>query len=345
MKKIEEIYWLRAYGCMAVFLFHLLDHVNQRVDNVATNLVRLPLVLGTPIFLFISIFVFAVRYGHTVPQGFLAQRVKYVMVPYFVYGVAYAGAEWARLRVGGETVGLVPYAVEYLLYAGWHGYFLIIAMQFYVAYWLFAHWRLWRFNPVPGLWIACLVSMGYWGLAYWLGVDPPGYLLWIMPFGWVYLFFLALALVRYYATTTDQAAGIQTKPSWIKRLEHPACLLGSIMLLVLATFMGWLEFSSKEVWVIPFFLLFTLWSMRWLRNRKAPWLVRQINVYSFGIYLAHPMFFQLVDTLVGPDKLPLAVYILLLAVIGLTGSILLNRCANLFSWGGVVMGKRLRVTA
>lgn len=64
---------------MAIFLFHLLDHVNQRVDNVATDLMRLPLVVGTPIILFISVFVFAVRYDKAVPEGFLTQRVKYVM--------------------------------------------------------------------------------------------------------------------------------------------------------------------------------------------------------------------------------------------------------------------------
>ena len=68
--RIEEIYWLRAYGCVAVFLFHLLDHVNQRVDNLATDLMRLPLELGTPIFLFISVFVFAMRYDKAVPPGF-----------------------------------------------------------------------------------------------------------------------------------------------------------------------------------------------------------------------------------------------------------------------------------
>jgi membrane-bound acyltransferase YfiQ involved in biofilm formation len=86
MQKIEEIYWLRAYGCIAVFLFHWLDHLNQRVDNLATDLMRIPLVLGTPVFLFISIFVFAVRYDKQVPPGFLLQRVKYVMLPYLMYG-------------------------------------------------------------------------------------------------------------------------------------------------------------------------------------------------------------------------------------------------------------------
>jgi len=28
MQRIEEIYWLRAYRCLAVFSFHLLDHLN-----------------------------------------------------------------------------------------------------------------------------------------------------------------------------------------------------------------------------------------------------------------------------------------------------------------------------
>ncbi|MDC6679081.1 acyltransferase family protein, partial [Leclercia adecarboxylata] len=123
MRKVEEIYWLRAYGCMAVFLFHLLDHVNQRVDNLVTDLMRLPLVLGTPIFLFISIFVFAVRYDKSVPEGFLTQRVKYVMVPYFVYGFIYSTAEWVRLQTTDEPVGFIANAIEYYVYAGWHGYF------------------------------------------------------------------------------------------------------------------------------------------------------------------------------------------------------------------------------
>lgn len=124
MRKVEEIYWLRAYGCIAVFLFHLLDHVNQRVDNLLTDLMRLPLVLGTPIFLFISVFVFAVRYDKSVPEGFLTQRVKYVMVPYFVYGFIYSTAEWVRLQATDEPVGFVANAIEYYVYAGWQRLFL-----------------------------------------------------------------------------------------------------------------------------------------------------------------------------------------------------------------------------
>lgn len=342
MRKIEEIYWLRAYGCMAVFLFHLLDHVNQRIDNVATDLMRLPLVLGTPIFLFISIFVFAVRYDKSVPKGFLTQRVKYVMVPYVVYGFIYSTGEWARLQLSGEPVGFLANAVEYFVYAGWHGYFLIIAMQFYVAYWLFCRWQLWRLSPVPWLWGACIVSMSYWGLAYAFEVAWPGYLLWIAPLGWIYVFFLALVLVHYYPLAPESV--LAERPIWMQQMAKPAWLLVLVALLIAATFAGWLEFSSKEVWVIPFFVLFTLCGMRYLAGRAAPRWVRQLNAYSFGIYLAHPMFFALTDWVVEPWTLPIVVYALLLITVGAAGSVLLNQLANTSALGAMLLGKRLKVS-
>lgn len=342
MRKVEEIYWLRAYGCIAVFLFHLLDHVNQRLDNVATDLMRLPLVLGTPIFLFISVFVFAVRYDKSVPDGFLAQRVKYVMVPYVVYGFIYSTAEWVSLRASEEPVGFVANAIEYYVYAGWHGYFLIIAMQFYVAYWLFTRWQLWRLNPVPWLWGACVMSMVYWGLAYWFDVDLPGYLLWIAPLGWIYVFFLALVLVRYYPLAPVSV--LAQRPNWMQQMAHPAWLALLVALIIAATFAGWLAFSSKEVWVIPFFVLFTLCAMRYLARRTAPLWVRHINAYSFGIYLAHPMFFVLTDLALEPLSLPVGGYALVLVVVGVVGSVGLNKLANTTALGAMLFGKQLKVS-
>lgn len=341
MQKIEEIYWLRAYGCVAVFLYHWLDHLNQRVDNVVTDLMRIPLVLGTPIFLFISVFVFAIRYDKQVPPGFLLQRIKYVMLPYLVYGFIYSTSEWVRLEVSDQPVGFLNNAREYFIYAGWHGYFLIIAMQFYAAYWLYTRWQLWRFNPVPWLWGSCLVSMAYWGGAYWWGIEPPGYLLWIAPLGWVYLFCLALVLVRHYPLAP--LASLVEQPGWMQTLARPGWLIGFVAVIVAATFAGWLEFSSKEVWVIPFFVLFTLCAMRYLKNRRAPKWMRYINAYSFGIYLAHPMFFAITDALIGPYTLPIAVYAVLLIIIGSVGSILLNQAANTTTLGAMLLGKRLKI--
>ncbi len=121
MQRIEEVYWLRAYGCLAVFFFHLLDHLEQHVDTLALNLARIPTVLGTPIFIFISIFLFSARYGRKIPAGFLGNRVKYVMLPYLVYGLAYSVAEIMRLRslgfvrkVGSQATADARYAYHRL---------------------------------------------------------------------------------------------------------------------------------------------------------------------------------------------------------------------------------------
>ncbi|WP_343076074.1 acyltransferase family protein [Halomonas elongata] len=106
MQRVEEIYWLRAYGCLAVFAFHLLDHLNQRLDTLVTDVARIPTVFGTPVFIFISVFLFSLRYGNEVPRGFLGNRLKYIMVPYLVYGLAYAVAEFLRLHAADDDAGL-----------------------------------------------------------------------------------------------------------------------------------------------------------------------------------------------------------------------------------------------
>ncbi len=265
MQRIEEIYWLRAYGCLAVFCFHLLDHLNQRLDTLATDLARIPTVLGTPIFIFISIFLFSMRYGRDIPAGFLSSRVKYVLVPYAVYGLAYSGAEFLRQRSANTDASLLEVLREYLLYAGWHGYFLIIAAQFYAFYWLYVRFDLGRWLPsTPWLAIGSLISMGWWGYWQWRSEFPPGYLHWIAPLGWLYLFFLALVLVQHFHAPPAR------RPAWLVRLAHPGWLVAMLGVVVLLSLPGWLAYSSKEVWVVPLFLLFTLWIMARLRSRPSP---------------------------------------------------------------------------
>ncbi len=338
MRRIEEIYWLRGYGCLAVFAFHLLDHLNQRLSNLGTDLIRIPTVLGTPIFIFISIFLFSARYGRDIPDGFLASRLKYVMVPYLVYGLAYATAEYFKLEGHGEGTGYIETAVEYLLYAGWHGYFLIIAAQFYAFYWAYGRFNLKRWlPPAPWLAIGGLVSMGYWGFWQWRGAQPPGYLHWIAPLGWLYLFFLALVMVEHFRKTNA------ARPTWLVEMARPRWLLAMLVLVVGLSLPGWLAYSSKEVWVVPLFVLFTLWVMNHLRDRPAPPIIKRLNEFSFGIYLAHPMFFNLVDRLDPDERLPLWGYAALLAAVGLAGSISLNLVANRWSLGGLLLGKRLRI--
>ncbi|WP_111413509.1 acyltransferase family protein [Billgrantia lactosivorans] len=341
MKRIEEIYWLRFYGCLAVFGFHFLDRLNQYVDNVYVDLARIPTVLGTPIFIFISIFLFSARYGNHPPSGFLVKRLRYVMVPYVVYGLIYSLTKYVNLRREGVPVDLVDTLVEYLIYAGWHGYFLIIAMQFYAFYWLYSRYDLERWLP-PGPWLmlGSVISMAYWGLARLFDFEPPGYLHWIAPLGWIYLFFLAMLVVRYYPQLVPQR--LHEFP-WLERLARPQLLLAYVAWIALLTWFGWLEHSSKETWVVPLFVLFTLFTVTRLRSVRATPLVKFVNRYSFGIYLAHPMFFAMVDFAHEFVPFSLPVYSLLLIVVGMAGSIAFNWAANRIPGGAVLFGKTLYV--
>ncbi|MCE8033771.1 acyltransferase [Billgrantia tianxiuensis] len=341
MRRIEEIYWLRFYGCLAVFGYHFLDRLNQHIDNVYVDLARIPTVLGTPIFIFISIFLFSFRYGDRPPSGFLVKRLQYVMVPYVVYGLIYSLTKYVNLRREGVPIDFVANLVEYLIYAGWHGYFLIIAMQFYAFYWLYSRYGLERWLP-PGPWLVLgsLIGIAYWGLTRHYDIEPPGYLLWIAPLGWIYLFFLAMLVVHYYPRLApDRLAEVP----WLKWLSRPALLLVFVGVIVLLTLRGELEYSSKETWVVPLFILFTLFTVTRLRNVRATPLVKTVNRYSFGIYLAHPMFFAMVDFAQEFAPFSLLVYSLLLIVVGMAGSIGLNWVANRLPWGGMLFGKTLYV--
>ncbi|MDR5898197.1 hypothetical protein QC823_04210 [Halomonas vilamensis] len=94
---------------------------------------------------------------------------------------------------------------------------------------------------------------------------------------------------------------------------------------------------------MPLFLLFTLWMMKCLKGRRAPPLVRRLNEFSFGIYLAHPMFFNLVDLLGAGERLSPMVYALVLVVVGMLGSVGWNLIANRWQWGGLLFGKRMQI--
>jgi peptidoglycan/LPS O-acetylase OafA/YrhL len=80
-----------------------------------------------------------------------------------------------------------------------------------------------------------------------------------------------------------------------------------------------------------------------LKGRQALPLVKRLNEVSFGIYLTHPMFFNLMDVFHAAEQLPTAAYILTLTLVGLAGSIGWNILVNRWRWGGLVFGKRMQI--
>ena len=97
------------------------------------------------------------------------------MLPYFAYGLIYATTEYIRVSLGGAGTSYITYLREYLLFAGWHGYFLVVAMQFYIFFWLYNRFRLWTWLPSERWLIpASLISMAWWGYFRWYDIEPTG---------------------------------------------------------------------------------------------------------------------------------------------------------------------------
>ncbi|WP_161598957.1 acyltransferase family protein [Aidingimonas lacisalsi] len=338
MKRIYEIYWLRFYGCIAVFVYHLLDRVHQYADNIYLDLTRLFTVLGTPTFIFISIFLFTIRYGKDIPAGFLRQRSKYLLIPYIAYAFLYSGAEYFLAEGNRLDTGYGRLLIDYMIYSHWHGYFLLIAIQFYAFYWCYVRYDLERYlNADIGVMAGTLISMLYWAMATLLEISLPGYLLWVIPIGWLYIFFFAIRVARqYYYDRLDSGL----------RLRGLTSLLTLAFAIMVGLSLGTdIELSSKEVWVMPLFLIFIGVMMRWFKGRQAPAFVRLINEYSFGIYLAHPLFFGIADVISHELGLGVIDYTVLLAVMGFFGSLGLSVLANRRPLGGLIMGRRLRIPA
>ncbi|MCK0744279.1 acyltransferase family protein [Chromohalobacter nigrandesensis] len=338
MKQIFEIYWLRFYGCLAVFLYHLLDRVNQYADNVYLDLTRLSTVLGTPTFIFISIFLFTIRYGKTIPAGFLSQRIKYLLIPYITYAIIYSGSEYFLAEGHPLDSGYGQLFVNYLIYCDWHGYFLLIAIQFYAFYWCYIRYDLGRYlNVTAGVMVGTLISMLYWGSATALDITLPGYLLWVIPIGWLYIFFFAIRVAhQYYYDRLNSGLGLR---------GQAALLAVSFMVMIGVVLMTDIELSSKEAWVMPLFLLFIGVTMRLFKGRGAPAFVRMINRHSFGIYLSHPIFFGIFEVISQKLDFGLIGYTLLLGIVGFLCSLGLSALANRHPLSGLIMGRQLRIGA
>ena len=116
-------------------------------------------------------------------------------------------------------------------------------------------------------------------------------------------------------------------------------LLGLIAL----SLFGVLSYSSKEIWVAPFFVLSLLLALRVLQGREPNAFVRWLNRYSFSIYLAHPMFFAIADSTGLPMQLPMGGYALTVGAFGLFGAVVMSELVNRQEWSAMLFGRQQTV--
>ncbi|MEH6992332.1 acyltransferase family protein, partial [Neobacillus drentensis] len=135
-KLVNEIFLMRTISCLSILLLHSLARA-YAYDNNIVNLMQLLLTFGTPTFVFISEFILARSYPQELPANFWSKRLKFIMVPYILFGTFYAlmkGFEQS-LSSGNDFLGSFGgFLWKHILLGDYHGYFILVIFQFYLLH-------------------------------------------------------------------------------------------------------------------------------------------------------------------------------------------------------------------
>src|SRR5699024_1571354 len=137
-----EVVWFRGVAALTVVTIHALSRMNRLTPEVDLFPVLLPLMYATPVFVFISEYLFSRSYPEGLPEGFYRRRFKYLVLPYLSMGIAYAVYDnWDT-----SVLEIARAAAANILLGQFVGYFVLVIVQFYLLHHLF-HRHLKRWNP------------------------------------------------------------------------------------------------------------------------------------------------------------------------------------------------------
>lgn len=204
-KTIDEVFLLRSMACLGIVFLHSFARSFLETNEIV-NSMNLLFTFATPTFVFISIFILARSYPDQLPINFWGKRVKYVLFPYLLFGTFYAGSKGLEVALSSDISFVRAFGSflwRHILLGDYHGYFILIILQFYVLYYFF-HSHLKKWSPKVVLPVAFLITSAYLGF---FNFVPPvqtpvgeyiwAKLYWIPFLGWLFYFTLAYYCGRY----------------------------------------------------------------------------------------------------------------------------------------------------
>jgi membrane-bound acyltransferase YfiQ involved in biofilm formation len=342
-KVIDELFLLRAVACLSIVLLHSIHRIYGD-EALTIRLLTLLMTFGTPTFVFISEFILSHSYPHSLPKHFWGKRLSYILLPYVLFGIFYAGmkAVEASLTTAAPLAQtFVELSLRHILLGDYHGYFILIIFQFYCLHRWFQKY-IQRYSAKLVLGVSLVVNLAY--LGFFNFTDPMNFpyaayiwskLYWVPCLGWLFYFTLAYYCGRNYEAFK---AGVRRRGLWIIAF----LLVSSIVPLYLLQQGIIKDISSKRVDMLFFTVamsLFLFYIGLWLK--EIPRWILTISRYSFGIYLFHPLYLAAMVLIV--RKVPLlsgSIPGVIVMFVGSTvGSILTLHVLNKWSWGPYFAGK------
>lgn len=325
---VPELIVIRALACLSVVMLHSITLVSGGASR-RLYIAQLFLLFATPTFAYMSPFLIGFSkkkrsFGETIRS-----RVKYLILPFLFFAVFYAA--WQSYQWGIPFLDRVWYNVK----GGYHGYFVLVVMQFYLFHPLFRG-ILERVPAGVAVPVAGLVNIGYLAVLNLRLVTLP-----YLGFNW-YHFFPAWAfyyVLGYYSGRDRDQFQTALRRNWP---FAAALLVGAGIMLLRNTLSGFMpDLTSQRFDVLLYaagiiLLAFPLAG----QIRRVPAVLNHINRASFGIYLLHWFFLEFFRRWVLQiPSLPRVAAVLILFVLATLASTLVTYALNRWKWGAFVVGR------
>ncbi|WP_166786689.1 acyltransferase family protein [Jeotgalibacillus salarius] len=323
-ERIAGIDWLRAFACLSVVWVHSISRALVTYDLPESSiemarLLQITFIFATPMFVMMSEYILSYSYPNRTPNEFWKKRILYILIPYFTIPFVYAGYFGLLGTFTWEAIS--DRAFNYILFASWHGYFILIIFQFYVLHFIFNRFNKYL-NPYLLISLSILITMGY-NMFFKTFSSPGGNwdLLWnhygiILFPGWLAFFTIAYFAGRH---------AIEIKP-FLKKAGPGFIVLTCIALLycIYNVMDGVTGISSRrnDVLIYTILLFMSVLSIS-VYIKKVPYLIKVISKYSFAIYLLHMMLLQVYARYL-PYELSVSAFTITAFVFGVISSIAIS---------------------
>ncbi|MEI5908242.1 acyltransferase family protein [Bacillus spongiae] len=340
---VKELFLLRSVACLAVVIIHAIYSVfvnfgiRKAPDYMEINYVlfvfQILLMFGTPMFVFISEFILANAYKGKVPKGFFRKRLKFIFVPFIVIGLFNTLiVTFQHNDVSSQLFFSKLY--EQFVLGYFHGYFVLIIFQFYLLHFLFTKYIDKKFNMKYVIIVSLIINILYLGYFNFIEPNPtfPFHLLFI---AWVGYFTVAYYSGKYF----DKFKATLQK---YKKIVIIAPFVTSFIVLLLcySSLLTYIQSKRVDMIIHTMAMAFFLFYLG-MKMKSIPRPLVKISQYSFGIYLLHPFFFLLSQSLftntfsIGN----LILYFVFATSLALLGSMACIYLLNQFKFGSYIVGK------
>jgi membrane-bound acyltransferase YfiQ involved in biofilm formation len=343
-KVIDELFLLRAVACLSIVLLHSIHRIYGDED-ATIRLITLLMTFGTPTFVFISEFILSYSYPRSIPTNFWGKRLAYILVPYVLFGVFYAGMKAMEAKLSTAAAPFMETFLElslrHVFIGDYHGYFILIIFQFYLLHQLFQKY-IRRYSAKLVLSLSLIINLAYLGFFNFtepLNIPYASYiwskLYWLPCLGWLFYFTLAYYCGRNYEAFKE---GIRRNGKWIMAVT----LVTAVVPLYLMQQGILKDVSSKRVDMLFFtvamsFFLFYIA----LKLKGIPRWIIGVSQYGFGIYLFHPLYLAVMVLVTRRisflSESPAGVIVMLIG--STVGSIVTLHLLNKTKWGPYFAGK------